>query len=108
MFSLVAHGWNIDIGAELIGSDSVRFFRGVGTVRTRMFRICTLLGPEGPGLTRKWVGIEPLDLFLLAMIGWRRGYRPYFENYTVDASILDSRLSSLGSQDQIDTPLECW
>ena len=25
------------------------------------------------------------------------GYRPYFENYTVDASILDSGLSGLGS-----------
>lgn len=26
MFSLVAHGWNIDIGAELIGLIQVRFF----------------------------------------------------------------------------------
>ncbi len=45
---------------------------------------CTLLGPEGP---------EPLvpsfwaSSCFLAVVGMRRGYRPYFENYTVDASI---------------------
>jgi len=65
MFSLVAHGWNIDIGAELIGSDSVRFFRGVGTVRTWMFRICTLLGPEGPGLIPSGGGNRTSGPFLV-------------------------------------------
>jgi len=49
---------------------------------------CTLLGPEGPGRyasTDRTSGpcCEP------AMPG-STGYRPYFENYTVDASILDS------------------
>jgi hypothetical protein len=33
---------------------------------------------------------EPLDLFLFAGAAGRRGgYRPYFENYTVDASIFE-------------------
>jgi hypothetical protein len=33
---------------------------------------------------------EPLDLFLFAgAAGRREGYRPYFENYTVDASIFE-------------------
>ena len=38
----------------------------------------------GLGLT------NPLDLFLFAGAAGRRGrYRPYFENYTVDASIFE-------------------
>ncbi len=61
--------------------------------------LCTLLGPEGPGLHRLvWIG--PLGrltwkshgfrtLVLPALVG-DGGYRPYFENYTVDASILDT------------------
>ena len=32
---------------------------------------------------------ETLDLLLSAYIAAWWGYRPYFENYTVDASILD-------------------
>ena len=33
---------------------------------------------------------EPLDLSLFAGAAGRRGgYRPYFENYTVDASIFE-------------------
>ncbi len=55
---------------------------------------CTLLGPEGPGRLRK-KSIGPLDLVVTGQNPsneWARhtGYRPYFENYTVDASILDS------------------
>ena len=56
---------------------------------------CTLLGPEGPGLTRL-SEIGPLDLVvtdhnaLFEGLIRHTGYRPYFENYTVDASILDS------------------
>ena len=51
---------------------------------------CTLLGPEGPG--RPEGRFEPLDPFLVGLGAGGGGYRPYFENYTVDASILDSRL----------------
>ena len=47
--SRLAHGWNIDIGAEPIGSNSVRLLEE-GTVRFGKRRTCTLLGPEGPGL----------------------------------------------------------
>ena len=56
---------------------------------------CTLLGPEGPG-RHLWVSIGPLDLVvtdhnaLFEGLIRHTGYRPYFENYTVDASILDS------------------
>ena len=46
--SLVAHGWNIDIGARLYGSDLVRPLRWVGTVGAGRAGTCTLLGPEGP------------------------------------------------------------
>jgi hypothetical protein len=54
---------------------------------------CTLLGPEGPGSTL--VGTEtygPCYLawdLLFGVVVWGGRYRPYFENYTVDASILD-------------------
>ena len=52
---------------------------------------CTLLGPEGPGRLRK-ESIGPLDLVVTDLRVWHTGYRPYFENYTVDASILDMNL----------------
>jgi hypothetical protein len=32
---------------------------------------------------------ETQDLFCLPVYGMRRRYRPYFENYTVDASIFE-------------------
>ena len=47
-FLLAAHGWNIDIGARLNGSDLVRLTCGVGTVGAGRSGTCTLLGPEGP------------------------------------------------------------
>jgi len=68
-------------------SSSVRCFGGWngegGGCRT-----CTLLGPEGPD-----AGLSGSGLYLWAsccLSGWGggEGYRPYFENYTVDASIL--------------------
>jgi hypothetical protein len=62
---------------------------------------CTLLGPEGPGLAaarESGGGNGPLGLDVFPLVGERAGYRPYFENYTVDASILDSDLSGSGSQ----------
>jgi len=53
-----------------------------------VFRTCTLLGPEGPD--RPSGCFDSRTLFLSARWGgWGRD-RPYFENYTVDASILDS------------------
>jgi len=66
----------------------------VGTVRVSFSGTCTLLGPEGPG-TFGW-------LYLWAFLGcrlcWLRGgYRPYFENYTVDASILNDRTHVISS-----------
>ena len=50
---------------------------------------CTLLGPEGPGRHPRML-TGPLDLVVTGLRAWHTGYRPYFENYTVDASILDS------------------
>lgn len=62
------------------------------------FCACTLLGPEGSGWLSSggWVG--SLDLFLMpGCVG--EGYRPYFENYTVDASIFDTGLKILHQKD---------
>ena len=60
---------------------------------------CTLLGPEGPGSFAGRVAPKgadrglgahgPLDLVVSDEVRCTR-CRPYFENYTVDASILDS------------------
>ncbi len=49
--------------------------------------VCTLLGPEGPDVGAH---LFLLDLFWFPVLsgGWF-GDRPYFENYTVDASIFD-------------------
>ncbi len=52
---------------------------------------CTLLGPEGPGrlaLFGGWVVLNLLAPFVVSLRGSVWGDRPYFENYTVDASIL--------------------
>jgi len=48
---------------------------------------CTLLGPEGPGGSTciLWTSSG----HALLGCGWW-GYRPYFENYTVDASIFET------------------
>ena len=71
-----------------------------------MTRICTLLGPEGPEhepLSSGWWTF-PLDLFRSAVVllgvAVRKGYRPYFENYTVDASILNLNPSGSNYKDQ--------
>ena len=53
--------------------------------------VCTLLGPEGPGLPLSGGVFFPLDLFWFPFWGWPGRYRPYVENYTVDASILKNR-----------------
>jgi hypothetical protein len=54
---------------------------------------CTLLGPEGPD-RRLRVSNGPLDLVVTDSRVRHTGYRPYFENYTVDASILDMTFES--------------
>ncbi len=54
--------------------------------------VCTLLGPEGPDALQLLFGGWEQSVFLglLSFPRWGcgEGYRPYFENYTVDASIL--------------------
>ena len=71
-------------------SDPVQRLRMFGTVFWRGGVLCTLLGPEGPGRRRlRAVSIGPLDFCRHGFYGFLAGeYRPYFENYTVDASIL--------------------
>lgn len=64
---------------------------------------CTLLGPEGPDaggatLMRLAAQSEPQDPSSMSQRGMREGYRPYFENYTVDASILETRRLRRASQ----------
>ena len=81
-------GGTFDLVLISDGLDLVRSL-SVGTVRSKGVGTCTLLGPEGPGRLPSGGGVEPLDPFLTpGCVG--EGYRPYFENYTVDASILDS------------------
>src|SRR5215210_4769991 len=61
---------------------------------------CTLLGPEGPGFAAARESGERERTSgprRVSPVGERAGYRPYFENYTVDASILDPRPSGFGS-----------
>ena len=58
----------------------------------------TLLGPEGSGVFLPGFSVRTLSAGRTAMVvgcGWRRcvvGFRPYFENYTVDASIFVSQV----------------
>jgi len=47
-----AHGWNIDIDADVRVCQQVRLLREIGTVAGWRVCICTLLGPEGPDLLR--------------------------------------------------------
>ena len=56
------------------------------------FACCTLLGPEGPEPPGEpgWDCTSGPSPVRQTPVGGRQGgYRPYFENYTVDASILD-------------------
>ena len=60
--------------------------------------VCTLLGPEGPD------AIFGSFLYLWASCcfpcgGGEKGYRPYFENYTVDASILQPAFELVAQDD---------
>jgi hypothetical protein len=103
MFSGGAHGWNIDIVTRI--KPGIPVLLGIIYLVERMEQMpaeslvfCTLLGPEGPDRTggrvaRKRVSRAgangPLDPFVTGHCFRHRGYRPYFENYTVDASILD-------------------
>jgi hypothetical protein len=100
-----AQGWNIDLGRRLIaGSQYGRSSseRLTWNAAGGMSGTCTLLGPEGPGLAAAresgWWELGLPDLVVFPRLGECAGYRPYFENYTVDASILDSDPSGSGSQ----------
>ena len=70
-----------------------------------MKRICTLLGPEGPEHEpiRRLVDFSsgPFSVSSRTPLGvaGRKGYRPYFENYTVDASILNLNPSGSNYKD---------
>ena len=64
-----------------------------GKVRRGANGTCTLLGPEGPGAAPAFGWVWWLTLwapFGVSLWGDVWGYRPYFENYTVDASILET------------------
>ena len=89
---LAAHGWNIDIGINVIGSRLVRPLRWVGTVGAGRVGACTLLGPEGPDNSALRGGgdgfFRPSPMMTLGCRGW--GFWPSVENYIVDASILEA------------------
>ena len=94
---LVAHGWNIDFGGrrEPAAQYSLR-----GWKRCRQDpATCTLLGPEGPGLEgdleTRFLGPRSDRLERTLRSRRQERYRPYVENYTVDASILELRSEDL-------------
>jgi len=103
MFFDGAHGWNIDIDTETKQLNPVR--------RLRLDRF----GCRGNVYARCWVLRDRNDrgnlvgLFLWTFFGQqssfsngaagRKGYRPYFENYTVDASILNLNPSGSNYKD---------
>ncbi len=60
---------------------------GSGTELDGTIDTCTLLGPEGPDAAS--AAAEPQGPSSMSQRGMREGYRPYFENYTVDASIFE-------------------
>ena len=63
---------------------------------------CTLLGPEGSALAARR-GLVPRTSVRAAEAG-RLECRPYVENYTVDASIFESREeSSFGAGSSVDS-----
>ena len=57
----------------------------VGTGFGGLVGTCTLLGPEGPDVNPYLWAFSSC-----CCCGVGGGYRPYFENYTVDASIFDA------------------
>ncbi len=60
---------------------------------TQLFGVVGTGRPAGVVSARCWVlrgqtfCLNPLGLLSFPCLGLREGYRPYFENYTVDASI---------------------
>ena len=96
-----AHGWNIDIVTRKRSFLQVRP-QGLEKRQPADLVFCTLLGPEGPGRHPSdvaWTSgprAERLTVFGLRrdkhLGDWLEEYRPYFENYTVDASILETSL----------------
>jgi len=75
------------------GAVPVRLRSGRGDAGRRV--MCTLLGPEGSASAERRV--PPSDFGSIDLID-RLEYRPYVENYTVDASIFDSSSSDGGSK----------
>jgi len=89
-------GGTFDLVLISDGLDLVRSL-SAGTVRSKGVGTCTLLGPEGPGADGESSGFllvaVPLGPFPgVTVVARGGGYRPYFENYTVDASIFDMSL----------------
>jgi hypothetical protein len=103
LFSGGAHGWNIDIVTRMktwisVQPLAVRNESGSGAWS---FARCWVLRDRtgSTSFHKRWSERtsgplalnEPrsLDSGVTRLRLWRREYRPYFENYTVDASILD-------------------
>ena len=88
-------GGTFDMASAQLGSTSTPHSSGCGwRVGSGERGVGTLLGPEGPdaalaALLGWWVwGSLLMGLLILHLCGGGvGGYRPYFENYTVDASI---------------------
>jgi len=92
-----AHGWNIDIVARtdcgLLSTPSSEGWNG-GSLEGLVFARCWVLRDRAP----RWWGRNFWAFSVAGITGQAGKHRPYFENYTVDASILDSILYWIGSQ----------
>jgi len=96
-------GGTFDMASARLGSTSTPHPSGCGwRVGSGERGVGTLLGPEGPDAAfcclSGWWGWGTLLLGLLIPApfgGGVGGYRPYFENYTVDASIFRDDPSGL-------------
>lgn len=91
-------------GTLTLQHNEIGWFEYVTSVKGKSWLVegcwSTLLGPEGPGYRiggRRffWTSVNRTEAFGLVWLG---EYRPYFENYTVDASILNLNLSRFGLQ----------
>ena len=98
-----AHGWNIDIDAVKSSVLLVQPPSGVrnrGSVWRRCCARCWVLRDRAAASFSGcgWIWIFWTSFLIVLGLWMGVGYRPYFENYTVDASILDrNRSSGFGS-----------
>ena len=88
-------GWNTDYSTDALAGSVSTAVRGVEILVRHMLRLRTLLGPEGSvALATTLCGTTPAERHPVTGVRGEieSNSRPYFENYTVDASIFVVKL----------------